>query len=57
MHRALVALGLAASLAGSPAAFLDSLSSLWSESGCMIDPNGCAAPRTDEGCHIDPSGG
>ena len=39
------------------------LTSLWSESGCHIDPNGECAPKpqpmddTDTGCHIDPSGG
>ena len=57
MRRALVALALAASLAGSPAPFLDFLSSLWSMTGCMIDPSGCPAPRSDEGCRIDPNGG
>ncbi|HWN40854.1 MAG TPA: hypothetical protein VNW71_01470 [Thermoanaerobaculia bacterium] len=39
------------------------LTSLWSESGCRIDPNGGCAPEpmpmddTDSGCHIDPNGG
>jgi hypothetical protein len=34
------------------------LTSLWSEIGCNIDPNGCAAAvgHGDEGCNIDPSG-
>ena len=38
------------------------LTSLWSESGCHIDPDGDCAPEplptedTDEGCHIDPDG-
>jgi hypothetical protein len=33
------------------------LTSVWSDTGCMIDPDGhCIAPRTDEGCHIDPDG-
>jgi hypothetical protein len=34
------------------------LTALWNETGCHIDPGGCA-PATataDEGCHIDPSG-
>jgi hypothetical protein len=58
MRRALIALYLATSLAAAPPAFLDFLSSLWSESGCHIDPNGrCIAPQTDEGCRIDPNGG
>jgi hypothetical protein len=57
MRRILIALSLAAALAGSPAPFLDFLSSLWSESGCHIDPDGCPAPRTVEGCHLDPNGG
>ena len=57
MRRALIAFSLAASLAAAPPALLDFLSSLWSETGCMIDPDGCAAPRADEGCRIDPSGG
>lgn len=39
------------------------LTSLWSESGCHIDPNGVCAPEPrptndiDEGCRIDPNGG
>jgi hypothetical protein len=56
MRRILIALSLAASLAAAPPAFFDFLSTLWSETGCMIDPSGCPAPQTDEGCHIDPSG-
>lgn len=39
------------------------LTSVWSETGCRIDPSGRCAPEprptdwTDEGCMIDPSGG
>lgn len=37
------------------------LTSLWSESGCRIDPNGVCPPEPpptiDEGCRIDPNGG
>jgi hypothetical protein len=39
------------------------LTSLWSEEGCHIDPNGDCAPEirpmddNDEGCRIDPNGG
>jgi hypothetical protein len=57
MRRIVIAFSLAASLAGSPAPFLDFLSSLWSESGCRLDPDGCPAPRADEGCRLDPNGG
>lgn len=38
------------------------LASLWSESGCHIDPNGDCTPEprpmddTDSGCRIDPDG-
>ncbi|HWM92757.1 MAG TPA: hypothetical protein VN493_18480 [Thermoanaerobaculia bacterium] len=38
------------------------LTSIWSETGCHIDPNGRCAPEprptswADEGCHIDPNG-
>lgn len=35
------------------------LASLWSETGCQIDPNGCAqgaAEQGDEGCRLDPNG-
>jgi hypothetical protein len=36
------------------------LESAWSETGCMIDPDGRCAPapqpQTDEGCMIDPNG-
>jgi hypothetical protein len=38
------------------------LTSLWSDSGCRIDPDGNCAPEPlptddiDEGCHIDPNG-
>ena len=36
------------------------LKSTWSETGCMIDPNGrcmpAPPPQTDEGCMIDPDG-
>jgi hypothetical protein len=39
------------------------LRSLWSKTGCHIDPSGlCPVPpppptiQTDEGCHIDPNG-
>ena len=56
MRRALIVLSLA-TLVAAPTAFLDFLSALWSETGCMIDPNGCPTPRTDEGCHLDPNGG
>ena len=38
MPRILIA--LAASLAAAPPAFFDFLASLWSESGCHLDPNG-----------------
>jgi hypothetical protein len=38
-----------------------SLTAVWSESGCKIDPNGgCGTgqpPTTDSGCKIDPHGG
>jgi hypothetical protein len=58
MRRILIVLSLASSLAAAPSAFLDVLSFLWSETGCMIDPSGrCIAPQTDEGCRIDPNGG
>ncbi len=37
------------------------LTAVWTEHGCMIDPyGGCAAvaqPTTDEGCNLDPNGG
>jgi hypothetical protein len=39
------------------------ITSIWSEEGCRIDPNGGCAPEpmptddTDSGCHIDPNGG
>jgi len=65
MRKPLVALTLAAALAGPPA-LLDRLWSLltavWSASspdeGCIADPDGhCRpAPRTDAGCIGDPSG-
>lgn len=43
----------------------EGLVSIWSESGCGIDPNGSCgtsqpeptAPTTDSGCGIDPFGG
>lgn len=61
MRRILIALSLAGSLSAAPPALLDQarsfLTPVWSEEGCMIDPSGKCAPRTDEGCHIDPSGG
>lgn len=60
MRRILIALSLAGSLAAAPATLLDQarsfLSSIWSESGCMIDLNGKCAPTTDEGLRIDPNG-
>jgi hypothetical protein len=56
MHRLLLALALAASLAAEPSAFLDFLSSLWSDSGSQLDPDGGPVPRTDTGCHLDPDG-
>lgn len=60
MRRILIALSLAGSLAATPPALLDQarsfLSSVWSETGCMIDPNGKCAPRAEEGCMIDPDG-
>lgn len=32
--------------------------SLWSKTGCSIDPNGHYAPEPQKtGCHIDPNGG
>jgi hypothetical protein len=35
--------------------------SVWSDTGCRIDPDGRCAPQpqeeTDTGCRIDPSGG
>jgi hypothetical protein len=44
----------------------NALRSLWSETGCNIDPNGLCVShpaqqppptlQTDEGCHIDPNG-
>jgi hypothetical protein len=57
MRRILIALALAASLAAAPPTFLDFLSSVWSETGSRIDPNGAPAPQGDEGSHIDPNGG
>jgi len=54
MPRILIA--LAASLAAAPPAFFDFLASLWSESGCHLDPDGCPAPQTGSGCHLDPNG-
>lgn len=56
MCRILIALSLAASLAAAPASFFDFFSSLWSESGSHLDPNGCPAPRSDEGSRLDPDG-
>jgi hypothetical protein len=57
MRPTLIALALAASLAAAPAPFLDFLSSLWSESGCRLDPNGgCLTPQGDEGPELDPNG-
>lgn len=60
MRRTLIVLSLAGSLAAAPAPLLDPfwsfLSSVWSESGCRIDPSGGCAPTTDEGHHIDPDG-
>jgi hypothetical protein len=39
----------------------DSLTTVWSEEGCGIDPNGgCGTgqpPTSDEGCNGDPNGG
>lgn len=61
IRRILIALSLAGSLAAAQPALLDQarsfLFSVWSETGCHIDPSGKCAPSTDEGCHIDPSGG
>jgi hypothetical protein len=41
--------------------FWSFLTSVWSDTGCMIDPSGGCAPQPQEapdtGCHIDPSGG
>ncbi len=45
----------------------DSLTRLWSENGCTLDPDGCSQAREevpasaemdslDEGCTLDPSG-
>jgi hypothetical protein len=40
-----------------------SLTAIWAESGCWIDPNGGCLddtplpPGTDEGCKLDPNGG
>ena len=40
--------------------FWSFLTSIWSESGCRIDPDGRCVPnpqpQTDEGCMIDPNG-
>ena len=57
MRRALIALALASSLAAAAPSFLDFLSSLWSETGCRLDPNGgCFTPQAETGCHLDPDG-
>lgn len=56
MRRILIVLSLAASLAAAPPVFLDLLSSLWSESGSHIDPDGAPAPQNDEGSRLDPDG-
>lgn len=60
MRRTLIALSLAGSLAAAPATLLDPfwsfLSSVWSETGCHIDPSGKCAPTTDTGLRIDPDG-
>ena len=35
-----------------------SLTVLWAQTGCKIDPHGgCTAPGTEAGCIIDPNGG
>jgi hypothetical protein len=65
MPRALLALTLAATLAGSPG-LLDHLRSLLAsvrsasspDEGCIMDPDGRCnpAPRADAGCGMDPDG-
>lgn len=63
MRKALVVLTLTAALAtGRPAALSqiwNLLTSIWSEAGCRMDPNGgcIPEPQTDAGCRMDPSGG
>jgi hypothetical protein len=63
MRKALVALTLTAALAAGRPTLLSQvwtlLTSIWSEEGCIMDPDGrCApAPQTDEGCIMDPNGG
>lgn len=56
MRRILIALSLAASLAAASPALFDFVSSLWSESGSHLDPNGTPAPQADEGPELDPNG-
>lgn len=63
MRKALVVLTLAATLAaGRPAALSQVwtlLTSIWSEAGCRMDPDGKCLPETQTtaGCRMDPSGG
>lgn len=63
MRKALVALTLTAALAAGRPPLLTQvwtlLTSIWSEAGCIMDPDGrCApAPQADEGCIMDPNGG
>lgn len=62
MRKALVALTLTAALASGRPAFLSQvwslLTSIWSEAGCGMDPDGkcLPAPQTDAGCGMDPNG-
>lgn len=60
MRKALVGVVLAAALASGRLTLFDQLWSLlspdWSDSGCRMDPNGCAAPQGDEGLGMDPDG-
>lgn len=63
MRKALVALTLTAALAAGRPAFVSQvwslLTAVWSDEGCIMDPDGlCApAPQTEEGCIMDPNGG
>lgn len=62
MRKALVVLTLAAALAAGRPTSLSQvwtlLTSIWSEEGCRMDPDGkcLPAPQTDEGCRMDPDG-
>ncbi|MFP5285514.1 MAG: hypothetical protein ACLGI9_07235 [Thermoanaerobaculia bacterium] len=56
MRRIFIALSLAASLAAAPPTLFDLFSSLWSESGSHLDPDGAPAPQNDEGSRLDPNG-